>query len=105
MKIATQLCVAIRKTQGRTPLKPIDIPVVAAETFGTLAERPATRRSLRRKALIVFAALTLYEFVVWCIDGWTGHTLNSALRWLHPVTGGLIWPVVFGVLSRTHRPR
>lgn len=64
MKIATQLRVAIRKTHGRTPLKPIDIPVVAAETFGTLAERPATRRSLRRKALIVFAALAAYVSAV-----------------------------------------
>jgi len=62
-------------------------------------------KPLFEQALIVFAALMLYEFVVWCIDGWTGHTLNSPLRWLHPVTGGLVWPVVFGVLSRTHRPR
>lgn len=62
-------------------------------------------KPLFEQALIVFAVLTLYEFVIWCIDGWSGHTLNSGLRWLHPVTGGLLWPIFYGVLSRTHRPR
>ena len=57
------------------------------------------------QALFAFAALALYEFVVWCIDGWSGHSLNSGLRWLHPVTGGLLWPIACGILSRTHRPR
>ena len=62
-------------------------------------------KPLFEQALIAFAALALYEFVVWCIDGFSGHTLNSGLRWLHPITGGLLWPVVCGLLSRTHRPR
>lgn len=62
-------------------------------------------KPLFEQALFAFAALALYEFVVWCIDGWSGHPLNTGLRWLHPVTGGLIWPVIYGVLSRTHRPR
>lgn len=62
-------------------------------------------KPLFEQALIVFAALALYEFIIWCIDGWSGHTLNSGLRWLHPVTGGLLWPVIYGLLSRTHRPR
>jgi rod shape-determining protein MreD len=57
------------------------------------------------QALFAFAALALYEFVVWSIDGWSGHSLNSGLRWLHPVTGGLLWPIACGLLSRTHRPR
>ncbi len=62
-------------------------------------------KPLFEQALFAFAALALYEFVVWCIDGWSGHSLNSGLRWLHPVTGGLLWPIACGILSRTHRPR
>lgn len=61
-------------------------------------------KPLFEQALIAFAALALYEFVAWCIDGWIGHSLTG-LRWLHPVTGGLLWPIVYGLLSRTHRPR
>lgn len=62
-------------------------------------------KPLFEQALIAFAALAFYEFIVWCIDGFSGHTLNAGLRWLHPITGGLLWPVVSGVLARTHRPR
>ena len=62
-------------------------------------------KTILEQALFAFAALTLFEFVVWCIDGWTGHSLGSKLRWVHPVTGGLIWPLVAGLLSRTHAPR
>ena len=62
-------------------------------------------KPLFEQALIAFAALAFYEFIVWCIGGFSGHTLNAGLRWLHPITGGLLWPVVSGVLARTHRPR
>lgn len=62
-------------------------------------------KSFFEQAIYVFAALALYEFVVWCIDGWTGHPANATLRWVHPVTGALFWPLIAGVLSRTHRPR
>jgi len=56
-------------------------------------------RPVLDQSLFAFAALALYEFVVWAIDGWTGHPVNSALRWIHPITGGLIWPVVVLVLG------
>ena len=37
-------------------------------------------------------ALVLYELVLFAIDGWTGHPVTSRLRWLHALTGALIWP-------------
>jgi rod shape-determining protein MreD len=57
-------------------------------------------RPVLDQSLFAFAALTLYEFIVWAIDGWTGHPLSSALRWVHPIAGGLVWPVVVLVLGR-----
>jgi rod shape-determining protein MreD len=56
-------------------------------------------RPILDQSLFAFAALTIYEFVVWAIDGWTGHPVGSGLRWVHPITGGLIWPVVVFVLG------
>jgi rod shape-determining protein MreD len=57
-------------------------------------------RPILDQSLIAFVALTLYEVVVWAIDGWTGHPVASALRWLPPIAGGLIWPVVALLLGR-----
>jgi rod shape-determining protein MreD len=52
-----------------------------------------------QQALIVFAALIVYEIVLFMIDGWTGHAVTTALRWVHTLTGALIWPpaaAIFG---------
>ena len=54
---------------------------------------------------MVFAALMVYEFLLWVIDGWSGHALSTPTRWVHTLTGGLIWPVVAGVLGRFHSTR
>lgn len=62
-------------------------------------------KPLFEQAIFAAAALGIYEFVVWCIDGWTGHALSSGLRWIHPITGGIVWPVISTVLSRTHSSR
>jgi hypothetical protein len=50
--------------------------------------------------LFVFAALMGYEFLLWVIDGWSGHALSAPTRWVHTLTGGLIWPLVVGVMGR-----
>ena len=52
-----------------------------------------------QQALIVFAALILYEVVLFAIDGWTGHPVTSVLRWVHTVTGALIWPPAAAILA------
>lgn len=62
-------------------------------------------KPLFEQSLFVFAALMVYETMLWLIDGWSGHPLTTPLRWLHALTGGLLWPVVVGFLGRFHSPR
>lgn len=52
-----------------------------------------------QQSLIIFAALAVYEFVVFAIDGWSGHPVTSPLRWIHTVTGALVWPAAAAILS------
>ena len=53
-------------------------------------------KPLFEQSLFVFAALMVYEFLLWVIDGWSGHPLSTPTRWVHTLTGGLIWPLVVG---------
>jgi rod shape-determining protein MreD len=57
------------------------------------------------QSLYVALALLVYESLLWVIDGWTGHSLSSPLRWVHVATGALIWPLIVGVLGRFHSTR
>jgi rod shape-determining protein MreD len=57
-------------------------------------------KPLFEQSLFVFAALMVYEFVLWVVDGWSGHPLSTPARWAHTLTGGLIWPLVVGILGR-----
>jgi len=52
-----------------------------------------------QQALIVFAALVVYEIVLFMIDGWTGHAVTTPLRWVHTLTGALIWPPAAAILA------
>ncbi len=52
-----------------------------------------------QQALLVFAALLIYEFVVFAIDGWSGHPVTSPQRWVHTVTGALVWPPAAAILA------
>ncbi len=66
------------------------------------AQRIRTKPALQQ-ALVVFGALAVYEFAVFAIDGWSGHPVTSPLRWVHTVTGALIWPPVAAILGyRSH---
>ncbi len=56
------------------------------------------------QSLFVFAALMVYESLLWVIDGWSGHPLSTPARWVHTLTGGLIWPLVVGILGRFRAP-
>jgi rod shape-determining protein MreD len=52
-----------------------------------------------QQALLVLPALILFEVVLFTIDGWTGHPVTSPLRWVHALTGALIWPLAAPVLA------
>jgi rod shape-determining protein MreD len=58
--------------------------------------------SLLSQSLTIFALLTGYQFILFWIDGATGNPVTSFGRWLAPVTGALIWPLLVGSLSRLH---
>ncbi len=58
-----------------------------------------------QQALILLGALVVYEFILFAIDGWTGHPMTSPLRWIHALTGALIWPLVSAVLDRVRGTR
>jgi rod shape-determining protein MreD len=57
------------------------------------------------QSLYVLVALISYELLLWVIDGWTGRSMSSPLRWIHAPIGALVWPVVVGVLGRFHSAR
>lgn len=62
-------------------------------------------KPLFQQALLAMVALALYETVLWAVDGFSGRHMNSPTRWAHAVTGALIWPIVAGILGRTHATR
>jgi rod shape-determining protein MreD len=49
---------------------------------------------LSQQALVVLFLLLLYQFLMFWIDGVTGHPLNAWVRWLPVLTGTLLWPVL-----------
>jgi rod shape-determining protein MreD len=58
--------------------------------------------SVLSQSLTIFALLTGYQFVLFWVDGATGNPVTTFSRWLAPIVGGLIWPLVAGSLSRLH---
>jgi len=58
--------------------------------------------SVLSQCLTIFALLTAYQFVLFWIDGATGNPVTAFSRWLAPVIGALLWPVLVAVLSRLH---
>lgn len=58
--------------------------------------------SVLSQSLTIFTLLTGYQFVLFWVDGATGNPVTAYSRWAAPVIGGLLWPLVAGVLSRNH---
>jgi rod shape-determining protein MreD len=58
--------------------------------------------SMLSQSLTIFALLTGYQFVLFWVDGATGNPVTTFSRWLAPIVGGLIWPLLAGTLSRLH---
>jgi rod shape-determining protein MreD len=85
---------------GQNALALCAITYVAVREHQKIRLKPAFQQ-----ALIMLGALVAYEFILFAIDGWTGHPNTSALRWIHTVTGALIWPLVVAVLDRVRGAR
>jgi rod shape-determining protein MreD len=58
--------------------------------------------SLVSQSLTIFAFLTGYQFILFWVDGATGNPVTAFSRWLAPVIGALLWPLLTGLLSRLH---
>jgi rod shape-determining protein MreD len=58
-----------------------------------------------QQSLMVLGALFLYEAVLFSIDGWSGHPITSTWRWMHILSGAILWPLLAALLERTHDPR
>jgi rod shape-determining protein MreD len=58
--------------------------------------------SVLSQSLVIFALLTGYQFVLFWVDGATGNPVTAFGRWLAPLIGALIWPLLAGLLSRLH---
>lgn len=56
--------------------------------------------SILSQSLTIFALLTGYQFVLFWVDGATGNPVTAFGRWLAPVIGALLWPLLSGTLSR-----
>jgi rod shape-determining protein MreD len=70
------------------------ITYIAVREHQRIRSKPALQQ-----ALIVLVALVFYEVVLFMIDGWTGHPVTSPLRWVHTLTGALIWPPAAAILA------
>jgi rod shape-determining protein MreD len=81
------------------------LAVALVAYLGVREHQRIRTKPLLQQSLVVFAVLTLYEFVLWAIDGWSGHPLTTALRWVPALTGALLWPLVAPLLGRSYRRR
>ena len=59
-------------------------------------------QTLVQQSLFVFAVLTLNEFIVWGIEGWSGHSASTPWRWIQPMIGAMLWPFIAMLVGRTH---
>jgi rod shape-determining protein MreD len=56
--------------------------------------------SMLSQCLTIFMLLTLYQFILFWVDGATGNPVVNFARWLAPIVGGVCWPLVSGILKR-----
>ncbi|HTV53129.1 MAG TPA: rod shape-determining protein MreD [Steroidobacteraceae bacterium] len=85
---------------GQHALALTTITYVAVREHQKIRSKPAFQQML-----IVFGLLGVYEFIVFAIDGWSGHPVTNPERWIHTVTGAIVWPLATAVLERSHAPR
>jgi len=56
-----------------------------------------------QQALIALAALAAYEVLLFFVDEYTGHPITSPLRWVHILTGALVWPAAAALIGYRER--
>jgi rod shape-determining protein MreD len=76
------------------------ITYVAVREHQKIRSKPAFQQSL-----IVFAVLVAYETLLFFIDGWTHHSITNPLRWVHTLSGAILWAPVAAVLNATNDRR
>ena len=54
-------------------------------------------------AITVFLLLGLYEFILFWIDGMAGRSVPLVERWVPPLTGTLVWVVLYMLFDRRER--
>ena len=81
------------------------LAVALVAYLGVREHQRIRTKPLVQQALVLLVVLVLYEFVLWAIDGWSGHPLTTPLRWVPALTGALLWPPVAATLAHTYRPR
>jgi rod shape-determining protein MreD len=59
-------------------------------------------QTLVQQSLFVFAMLTLNEFVLLAIEGWSGNAITTPWRWIQPMIGAMLWPFVALLVGRMH---
>ena len=55
---------------------------------------------LMHQSLVVFALLWTHQFLLFWIDGVTGHAMTDWARWLPAITGAALWPLWTGLFGR-----
>ncbi len=58
---------------------------------------------LSQLALTVLVLLGLYEFILFWVDGMAGRTVPLVERWVPPLTGTLVWALLYVLFDRRER--
>ena len=58
---------------------------------------------LSQLAITVFVLLGLYEFILFWIDGMAGRSVPLVERWVPPLTGTLVWVLLYMMFDRRER--
>ena len=58
---------------------------------------------LSQLAITVFLLLGLYEFILFWIDGMAGRSVPLVERWMPPITGTVVWVLLYMMFDRRER--
>jgi rod shape-determining protein MreD len=58
---------------------------------------------LLQQSLMVLLFVLLYQFIIYCIQGFIGELPSSHLYWLSPLTSMLLWPWFFILMNDYRR--